>query len=146
MEFKRNAERYSFLKWAQRSFENVRIVPPETGICHQINVERFAQGVMSTADDEPIAYFDTLVGTDSHTTTANGIGVLSWGVGGIEAEAACLGQPVTTLVPRVVGIHLTGRLAAGVCAMDIALRFPSSSASATAYPRFPPRRERALPI
>lgn len=123
MEFKRNAERYSFLKWAQRSFENVRIVPPETGICHQINVERFAQGVMTTADDEPIAYFDTVVGTDSHTTTANGIGVLSWGVGGIEAEAACLGQPVTTLVPRVVGIHLTGRLAAGVCAMDVALRF-----------------------
>ena len=124
MEFARNGERYRFLKWAQDSFENVRIVPPGAGICHQINVERFATGVMTreTAEGE-IAYFDTVVGTDSHTTTANGISVLSWGVGGIEAEAAALGQPITTLVPRVIGIHLTGELQEGVSAMDAALVF-----------------------
>ncbi len=124
MEFERNSERYRFLKWAQDSFRNVRIVPPGAGICHQINVERFATCTMTRQTDEgTIAYFDTVVGTDSHTTTANGIGVLSWGVGGIEAEAACLGQPITTLVPRVVGIHLTGSLCEGVSAMDVALRF-----------------------
>lgn len=124
MEFKRNAERYRFLKWAQGSFENVRIVPPGSGICHQINVERFARGVMTKRDgDREIAYFDTVVGTDSHTTTANGIGVLSWGVGGIEAEAAALGQPITTLVPQVVGIRLSGSLSDGVSAMDAALVF-----------------------
>ncbi|MDO5042766.1 MAG: aconitate hydratase AcnA [Slackia sp.] len=124
MEFARNNERYRFLKWAQDSFENVRIVPPGAGICHQINVERFATGVMTRRDDEgEIAYFDTVVGTDSHTTTANGIGVLSWGVGGIEAEAAALGQPITTLVPRVIGVHLTGALREGVSAMDAALTF-----------------------
>ena len=125
MEFARNAERYRFLKWAQGAFRNVRIVPPGAGICHQINVERFACGVMTapSADGESglTAYFDTVVGTDSHTTTANGIGVLSWGVGGIEAEAASLGQPITTLVPRVVGVHMTGELADGVSAMDAAL-------------------------
>ena len=119
-EFDRNGERYRFLKWAQGSFQNVRIVPPGAGICHQINVEHFAQGVMTSGD---LAYFDTVVGTDSHTTTANGIGVLSWGVGGIEAEAAALGQPITTLVPRVIGIHLTGSLPDGVSAMDAALAF-----------------------
>lgn len=124
MEFARNAERYRFLKWAQDSFENVRIVPPGAGICHQINVERFATGVMVKESDEgSVAYFDTVVGTDSHTTTANGIGVLSWGVGGIEAEAAALGQPITTLVPRVVGVRLTGALRDGVSAMDAALVF-----------------------
>ena len=124
MEFKRNAERYRFLKWSQQSFENVRIVPPGVGICHQINVERFAQGVMTRQQDGgEVAYFDTVVGTDSHTTTANGIAVLSWGVGGIEAEAACLGQPITTLVPKVIGIHLTGKLSEGVSAMDVALTF-----------------------
>ncbi len=124
MEFARNGERYRFLKWAQESFENVRIVPPGAGICHQINVERFATGVMTRACEEgDVAYFDTVVGTDSHTTTANGIGVLSWGVGGIEAEAAALGQPITTLVPRVIGVHLKGTLNEGVSAMDAALVF-----------------------
>ena len=125
MEFSRNAERYRFLKWAQNSFENVRIVPPGVGICHQINVERFATCVMTreATDGSTTAYFDTVVGTDSHTTTANGIGVLSWGVGGIEAEAACLGQPITTLVPRVIGVRLSGELGEGVSAMDVALLF-----------------------
>ncbi|MCL1797989.1 MAG: aconitate hydratase AcnA [Eggerthellaceae bacterium] len=132
LEFERNTERYTFLKWAQKSFENVRIVPSGGGICHQINVEEFAQGVMvasasdaagESVESVPLAYFDTVVGTDSHTTTANGIGVLSWGVGGIEAEAAALGQPITTLVPKVIGIKLTGKLAKGVSAMDVALVF-----------------------
>jgi len=124
LEFERNEERYSFLKWAQKSFENVRIVPPGGGICHQINVEEFAQAVMVAKEEAAhIAYFDTVVGTDSHTTTANGMGVLSWGVGGIEAEAASLGQPITTLVPQVIGIKLTGKLSEGVAAMDVALVF-----------------------
>lgn len=129
LEFKRNRERYNFLKWSQESFENVRIVPPGMGICHQLNIEQFAHVVMRSpngltgADGTPVVYFDTLVGTDSHTPTANGIGVLGWGVGGIEAEAAALGQPVTTLVPRVVGVHLTGSLQPGVAAMDVALTF-----------------------
>ncbi len=138
LEFERNGERYSFLKWAQHSFENVRIVPPGVGICHQLNIEKFAKGVMvrlpddslvdasqafAMGDDLPLAYFDTLVGTDSHTPTANGIGVLGWGVGGIEAEAAALGQPITTLVPKVVGVRLMGKLPEGVAAMDAALFF-----------------------
>lgn len=123
LEYERNTERYEFLKWAQQSFENVRIVPPGQGICHQLNIEAFASVVMTkeAGDGENIAYFDTLVGTDSHTPTANGIGVLGWGVGGIEAEAAALGQPITTLVPRVVGIRMTGALQPGVMAMDVAL-------------------------
>lgn len=124
LEFERNRERYSFLKWAQESFDKVRIVPPGSGICHQLNIERFASVVFTedAADGTaPCAYFDTLVGTDSHTPTANGIGVLGWGVGGIEAEAAALGQAVTTLVPRVIGIELTGSLPDGVTAMDLAL-------------------------
>ena len=120
LEFARNRERYSFLKWAQDSFDNVRIVPPGQGICHQLNIENFASGVMVR---DGVAYFDTLVGTDSHKPTANGIGVLGWGVGGIEAEAAALGQPITTLVPRVIGVRLTGKLADGVAAMDVALTF-----------------------
>ena len=131
LEFSRNRERYEFLKWAQQSFDNVRIVPPGAGICHQLNIEQFASVVFTDngqADaaetcDTPTVYFDTLVGTDSHTPTANGIGVLGWGVGGIEAEAAALGQPITTLVPRVVGVHLTGALAPNVTAMDVALTF-----------------------
>lgn len=124
LEFARNGERYTFLKWAQSSFENVRIVPPGAGICHQINVEEFARVAMTKAEgDDESVYFDTVVGTDSHTTTANGIGVLSWGVGGIEAEAAALGQPITTLVPKVVGVKLTGKLSEGVSAMDLALVF-----------------------
>ena len=128
LEYERNKERYEFLKWAQASFENVRIVPPGQGICHQLNIEQFAQvamhkpaGAQATAGAEELVYFDTLVGTDSHTPTANGIGVLGWGVGGIEAEAAALGQPITTLVPRVVGIRMTGRLQPGVEAMDVSL-------------------------
>ena len=124
LEFQRNKERYEFLKWAQASFENVRIVPPGQGICHQLNIEEFARVVMTCdADTGTVAYFDTLVGTDSHTPTANGIGVLGWGVGGIEAEAAALGQPITTLVPKVVGVRLEGHLAPGVTAMDVALTF-----------------------
>jgi aconitate hydratase len=123
-EFHRNRERYDFLKWAQHSFQNVSIVPPGQGICHQLNIERFAQVVMTAETDEgTTAYFDTLVGTDSHTPTANGIGVLGWGVGGIEAEAAALGQPITQLVPRVIGVELTGELPEGVAAMDVSLRF-----------------------
>ena len=125
LEFERNRERYEFLKWAQDSFENVRIVPPGSGICHQLNIEQFAHVTMCSQAEgqDPVAYFDTLVGTDSHTPTANGIGVLGWGVGGIEAEAAALGQPITTLVPRVVGVRLVGELPEGVAAMDVSLRF-----------------------
>ncbi len=124
LEFQRNKERYDFLKWAQESFENVRIVPPGSGICHQLNIERFASVVMTKeAEEGQIAYFDTLVGTDSHTPTANGIGVLGWGVGGIEAEAAALGQPITTLVPRVIGVELKGSLSPEVSAMDVSLTF-----------------------
>ncbi len=124
LEFERNKERYEFLKWAQGSFRNVRIVPPGAGICHQLNIERFATVAMTKETEQgTLAYFDTLVGTDSHTPTANGIGVLGWGVGGIEAEAAALGQPITTLVPRVYGIELTGKLSPEVSAMDVSLTF-----------------------
>ncbi len=124
IEAERNAERFAFLKWSAESFDNVQIVPPGAGICHQLNIERFCTVVCTTGEhDAPVVYFDTLVGTDSHTTTANGMGVLGWGVGGIEAEAAALGQPITMLVPAVVGVHLTGKLRPGVCAMDLALTF-----------------------
>ena len=126
IEAQRNAERFSFLKWSAKSFDNVRIVPPGVGICHQLNIERFCDVVAqrATADDTPaVLCFDTLVGTDSHTTTANGMGVLGWGVGGIEAEAAALNQPITMKVPSVVGVHLTGSLNGAASAMDVALTF-----------------------
>ncbi len=123
IEAERNAERFSFLKWSAGSFDNVQIVPPGAGICHQLNIERFCSVAFTSTEDDPVVYFDSLVGTDSHTTTANGMGVLGWGVGGIEAEAAALGQPITMLVPAVVGVKLTGSLKPGVCAMDLALTF-----------------------
>ncbi len=126
IEAERNAERFSFLSWSAKSFDNVEIVPPGKGICHQLNIERFCTVVRtatSDGEDEPFAFFDTLVGTDSHTTTANGVGVLGWGVGGIEAEAAALGQPCAIRIPEVVGMRLTGSLHPGVSAMDVALAF-----------------------
>jgi aconitate hydratase len=118
-EFERNGERYAFLKWGQSAFENFKVVPPETGIVHQVNLEFLARGVMLGQDG--YAYPDTLVGTDSHTTMINGLGVLGWGVGGIEAEAAMLGQPVSMLIPQVVGVKLRGRLAEGTTATDLVL-------------------------
>ncbi|MEE9368415.1 MAG: aconitate hydratase AcnA [Pontiella sp.] len=118
-EFERNEERYKFLKWGQQAFEKLRVLPPGLGICHQINMEYLAGCVM--LDDNGVAYPDTLVGTDSHTTTINCMGVLGWGVGGIEAEAAMLGQPIPILTPEVVGFKMTGKLAAGVTATDLAL-------------------------
>jgi len=117
-EFERNGERYEFLKWGQQAFKTFSVVPPSTGIVHQVNLERLARGVMQQGD---VFYPDTLVGTDSHTTMINGLGIVGWGVGGIEAEAGMLGQPVTFLVPEVVGVHLSGRLREGVTATDLAL-------------------------
>ena len=119
-EFERNGERYAFLKWGQGAFENFQVVPPETGIVHQVNLEFLARTVMRGSGG--YAYFDTLVGTDSHTTMVNGLGVLGWGVGGIEAEAAMLGQPVSMLIPQVVGVRLSGELPAGCTATDLVLR------------------------
>ena len=122
LEAKRNHERFAFLKWASQSFDNVQIVPPGGGICHQLNIERFCSVVTTDALSEgDVACFDTLVGTDSHTTTANGLGVLGWGVGGIEAEAASLGQSISMLVPPVVELRLEGCLGDGVSGMDLAL-------------------------
>ena len=118
LEYERNRERYEFLKWGQTAFEDFKVVPPETGIVHQVNLERLAT-VVFTRDGR--AYPDTLVGTDSHTTMINGLGVLGWGVGGIEAEAAMLGQPVSMLIPKVVGFKLTGELPAGATATDLVL-------------------------
>jgi aconitate hydratase len=118
-EFERNHERYLFLRWGQEAFRNFRVVPPATGIVHQVNLEYLARVVM--ADEHGWAYPDTLVGTDSHTTMINGLGVLGWGVGGIEAEAAMLGQAVSMLIPQVVGFRLTGRLAEGATATDLVL-------------------------
>ncbi len=121
-EYDRNIERYEFLKWGSKALDNFRVVPPGTGICHQVNLEYIGQAVWSSeADGEMIAYPDTLVGTDSHTTMINGLGVLGWGVGGIEAEAAMLGQPVSMLIPEVVGFKLTGALAEGITATDLVL-------------------------
>ncbi|MGC1165382.1 MAG: aconitate hydratase [Solirubrobacterales bacterium] len=121
-DFERNRERYSFLKWGQESFDNFRVVPPATGICHQVNLEHLAQVVYSRESDGVVrAYPDTLVGTDSHTTMVNGLGVLGWGVGGIEAEAAMLGQPISMLLPQVVGFKLSGELPEGATATDLVL-------------------------
>ena len=123
IEYQRNGERYQFLRWGQQAFKNFRVVPPGTGIIHQVNIEYLAKVVMSKAEanGNTLAYLDSCVGTDSHTTTENGLGVLGWGVGGIEAEAAMLGQPISMLVPRVVGFKLTGSIPEGVTATDVVL-------------------------
>jgi aconitate hydratase len=121
LEFERNQERYHFLKWGQNALANFKVVPPDTGIVHQVNVEHLARVVFSRPGTPPQAYPDTVVGTDSHTTMVNGIGVLGWGVGGIEAEAALLGQPISMLIPKVVGMKLTGSLREGVTATDLVL-------------------------
>ena len=122
LEMARNGERYAFLRWGQQAFENFRVVPPGTGICHQVNLEYLAQVVWTAeVDGRAVAYPDTLVGTDSHTTMVNGLAVLGWGVGGIEAEAAMLGQPISMLLPDVVGFRLSGRLREGATATDLVL-------------------------
>jgi aconitate hydratase len=121
IEFSRNRERYMFLRWGQTAFSNFKVVPPNTGIVHQVNIERLARVVFTGEGADAAAYPDTLVGTDSHTTMVNGLGVLGWGVGGIEAEAAMLGQPVTMLIPQVIGFKLTGSLPAGTTATDLVL-------------------------
>src|SRR5256885_1826245 len=121
LELQRNRERYALLRWAQQTFRDFRVVPPDTGIVHQVNLEYLARVVFTAESREPQAYPDSLVGTDSHTTMINGLGVLGWGVGGIEAEAAMLGQPVSMLIPQVVGFRLTGRLAEGATATDLVL-------------------------
>ena len=118
IEYERNVERYTFLKWAQSSFQKFRVVPPGMGICHQVNLEHLARVVF---DQDNVAYFDTVVGTDSHTTMVNGLGVLGWGVGGIEAEAGMLGQPTSMLIPAVVGLRLVGATREGVTATDVVL-------------------------
>ncbi len=129
-EYRQNQERYKFLKWSQKSFDNFRVVPPGTGICHQVNLEYLSQTVFIKKDKVKVdgkvqmmdvAYPDTLVGTDSHTTMVNGLAVLGWGVGGIEAEAAMLGQPYSMLLPEVIGVKLTGKLKEGVTATDLVL-------------------------
>ncbi len=123
LEFERNQERYRFFKWGQQAFDNFRVVPPGTGIIHQVNLEYLAS-VVTTDDqgDAPLAFPDSVVGTDSHTTMINGLSVLGWGVGGIEAEAAMLGQPLTMLIPNVVGMKLSGKLSAGITATDLVLK------------------------
>jgi len=123
LEYQRNGERYEFLKWGSNAFDNFKVVPPGTGICHQVNLENIGQTVWTSTDQngEEVAYPDTLVGTDSHTTMINGLGVLGWGVGGIEAEAAMLGQPVSMLIPEVVGFRLSGELKEGITATDLVL-------------------------
>ncbi len=123
-EYERNLERYTFLKWGQSAFNNFRVVPPGTGICHQVNLEYLAQTVWTDEDQngEQVAYPDTLVGTDSHTTMVNGLAVLGWGVGGIEAEAAMLGQPISMLIPEVVGFELTGEMVEGTTGTDLVLK------------------------
>ena len=121
-EFLRNGERYSFLKWGQQAFDNFKVVPPGTGICHQVNLEYLSKVVWSSEiNGELTAYPDTLVGTDSHTTMVNGLAVLGWGVGGIEAEAVMLGQPISMLIPEVVGFEVKGKLPEGTTATDLVL-------------------------
>jgi aconitate hydratase len=122
LEFSRNRERYAFLRWGQQAFHNFKVVPPDTGIVHQVNIEHLARVVFSeTVDGKTVAYPDTLVGTDSHTTMVNGLGVVGWGVGGIEAEAAMLGQPSSMLIPEVLGVRLTGAMPRGATATDLVL-------------------------
>jgi aconitate hydratase len=122
IEFQRNKERYSFLKWGQQAFDNFKVVPPSTGIVHQVNLEYLSRVVFDAErNGSRLAYPDTVVGTDSHTTMINGIGVLGWGVGGIEAEAAMLGQPITMLIPHVIGFKLSGKLREGTTATDLVL-------------------------
>lgn len=123
-EYERNMERYTFLKWGQKAFNNFRVVPPGTGICHQVNLEYLSQTIWTDTDQngQDVAYPDTLVGTDSHTTMVNGLAVLGWGVGGIEAEAAMLGQPISMLIPEVVGFKLTGAMTEGTTATDLVLK------------------------
>src|SRR5499426_2066747 len=122
LEFERNKERYAFLRWGQSAFRNFKVVPPDMGIVHQVNLEYLARVVFSEKrDGMNVAYPDTLVGTDSHTTMINGLGVLGWGVGGIEAEAAMLGQPVSMLLPHVIGVRLSGKLPEGATATDLVL-------------------------
>ena len=122
LEFERNSERYAFLKWGQQALDNFKVVPPNTGICHQVNLEYLSRVAFVRDGDEKQVYPDTLVGTDSHTTMVNGLGVLGWGVGGIEAEAAMLGQPVSMLIPQVIGFKLTGKLREGATSTDLVLR------------------------
>ncbi|MBL4879169.1 MAG: aconitate hydratase, partial [Hyphomonas sp.] len=122
IEYQRNQERYEFLRWGSTAFKNFRVVPPGTGICHQVNLEYLGQTVWTKDEDgETVAYPDTCVGTDSHTTMINGLAVLGWGVGGIEAEAAMLGQPVSMLIPEVIGFRLDGKMAEGATATDLVL-------------------------
>src|SRR5690606_6818022 len=122
IEYQRNRERYQFLRWGQTAFDDFKVVPPGTGIVHQVNIENLARVIFPrTVDGVLQAYPDTCVGTDSHTTMVNGLGVVGWGVGGIEAEAAMLGQPVSMLIPRVVGFKLTGSLNEGTTATDLVL-------------------------
>ena len=128
IEYERNKERYTFLRWGQQAFANFRVVPPGTGICHQVNLEYLAETVWTRKAKDPktkktveVAFPDTVVGTDSHTTMINGLAVLGWGVGGIEAEAAMLGQPISMLIPEIVGFKLTGKLREGVTATDLVL-------------------------
>ena len=122
IEYQRNQERYRFLRWGQSAFDEFKVVPPGTGIVHQVNIEYLARVIMTREVNGVLrAYPDTVVGTDSHTTMVNGLGVLGWGVGGIEAEAALLGQPVSMLIPRVVGFKLTGKLPVGTTATDLVL-------------------------
>ncbi|MBL6928674.1 MAG: aconitate hydratase AcnA [Rhodospirillales bacterium] len=121
IEFERNTERYKFLRWGQDAFDNFRVIPPGAGICHQVNLEFLSQVVWTGGEGDTVAYPDTVVGTDSHTTMVNGMGVLAWGVGGIEAEAAMLGQPISMLIPEVVGFKLTGTPAEGTTATDLVL-------------------------